>query len=316
MSKIILVENRSEIGAGTRGSSLAVNAIRIAAINKREESFFELPSVAVENINEWIETQNNTPYALHIKKVLTIFKNIVKTVSPIIKKGDFPIIISGDHSNAGGTIAAIKTAMPDKRLGVVWIDAHADLHSPFTTPSGNIHGKPLAISLGEDNEENAVNQPNEQTIETWNKLKTIGNIEPKILPEDLVFVGVRSTEKPEEAILDKYQIPNFTLMDMVLHGVPAVADKILEKLKDVDAIYISFDVDSLDLEFSRGTGTPVDDGLSKHQAIELIKMLVANPKTVAFEVVEVNPLLDLKGNLMAEMALETLIEVKKTVENR
>ena len=316
MPKVILVKNRSEIGAGTRGSSLAVNAIRIASIKMQEHAFFHLPSVVVKNKNEWIETECSTPHALNIEKVLQVYKNIVKKITPILKNNDFPLIISGDHSNAGGTIAAIRKAYPDKRIGLVWIDAHADLHSPFTTPSGNIHGMALAISLAEDNLENAINKPNKETLDYWHDLKLAGGVEPEILPEDMVFVGLRSYEAAEEAIITKDELKNYSMMEVVNRGVPAVGNEILDRLSDTDLIYVSFDVDVMDLEISQGTGTPVKHGLSQHQVMELIKILVANPKVVAFEAVEVNPLLDLKGNVMAEIALETLVEVMHIVEKR
>ena len=316
MPKVILVKNRSEIGAGTRGSSLAVNAIRIASIKMQEHAFFHLPSVLVKNENEWIETECSTPHALNIEKVLEVYENIVAAITPILKEKDFPLIISGDHSNAGGTIAAIRKAHPDKRIGLVWIDAHADLHSPFTTPSGNIHGMALAISLAEDNLENAINKPNKETLDYWHDLKLAGGVEPEILPEDMVFVGLRSYEEAEEAIIKKDELRNYSMMEIVNRGVPAVGDEILDRLSDADLIYVSFDVDVMDLEISQGTGTPVKHGLSQYQVMELIKILVSSPKTIAFEAVEVNPLLDLKGNVMAEITLEILVEVMHIVENR
>ena len=316
MPKVILVKNRSEIGAGTRGSSLAVNAIRIASIKMQEHAFFHLPSVLVKNENEWIETECSTPHALNIEKVLEVYENIVAAITPILKEKDFPLIISGDHSNAGGTIAAIRKAHPDKRIGLVWIDAHADLHSPFTTPSGNIHGMALAISLAEDNLENAINKPNKETLDYWHDLKLAGGVEPEILPEDMVFVGLRSYEEAEEAIIKKDELRNYSMMEIVNRGVPAVGDEILDRLSDADLIYVSFDVDVMDLEISQGTGTPVKHGLSQYQVMELIKILVSSPKTIAFEAVEVNPLLDLKGNVMAEITLEILVEVMHIVEKR
>jgi arginase len=316
MPEVILIKNRSEIGAGTRGSSMAVNAIRIASINKQEHAFFHLPDAVVKNKNEWIEKECSTPHAINIERVLEVYKNIVATIAPVLKENKFPLIISGDHSNAGGTIAAIRKIYPDKRIGLVWIDAHADLHSPFTTPSGNIHGMALAISLAEDNIENAINKPNAETLKYWHDLKLAGGVEPEILPEDMVFVGLRSFEAPEAAIIKKDKLKNYSMMEIVNRGVPAVGEEILDRLSNADLIYVSFDVDVMDLEISRGTGTPVKHGLSQHQVLELIKILVACPKTVAFEAVEVNPLLDLKGNVMAELALEVLVEVMQIVEKR
>ena len=134
--------------------------------------------------------------------------------------------------------------------------------------------------------------------------------------KDLVFVGVRDTQKAEESIMERHSVPNYTINEMVKRGVDAVSKEILEYLGGCDMIYVTFDVDSMDMELSQGTGTPVKDGLSKHQALELIKRIVEDKRVKMFEVVEVNPLLDIKGNLMAEMALESIIEVINVIEAR
>lgn len=316
MTDIIVIENTSEIAAGTRGSSLAVDAIKIASIKENKALFPSLKSIKIENENHRIFEDVEITYAKRIDGVIKVYDDIVSKVVPVLSSHAFPLIISGDHSNAGGSIAALKAAFPKKRVGVVWIDAHADLHSPYTSPTGNIHGMPLATALAEDNLEQMVNELDPRTIEKWERLKNTAGIAPKINVSDLVFVGVRSTEKPERSIMDRNSIPNYTTQDMVRKGVDAIAKEILTYLAECDVLYISFDVDSMDMELSQGTGTPVKDGLSKHQAIELIKKLLADVRVKMFEVVEVNPLLDKKGNLMAEMALETIIEVIKVLEER
>lgn len=316
MIEITIIENNSEIAAGTRGSSLAIDAIKIASINVRDNIFSKYNRVKIDNENERIWGDINSVHAIRIDGVLKMYDRIVEKVTPILENRSFPIIISGDHSNAGGSIAALKKSYPDKRVGVVWIDAHADLHSPYTTPSGNMHGMPLATALAEDNVEMVLNEPDAETVQKWDQLKNIGDIQPKLSSNDLVFVGVRDAEAAEQSIIDRYSIPNFTTADLVRKGVDDIAVKILDHLKECDVLYISFDVDSMDMEISKGTGTPVKDGLSKHQAIELIKKLVADSRVKMFEVVEVNPLLDKKGNLMAEMALESIQEVIKVVEER
>ena len=316
MTDITIIENNSEIAAGTRGSSLAVDAIKIASINKNEDVFSKYPRVKIQNVNDKLWGEINSEHAIRIDGVIEMYKRIIDKVSPVCNSGSFPLIISADHSNAGGSIAAIKKAFPNKRLGVVWIDAHADLHSPFTTPSGNMHGMPLATALAEDNLEEMINEPSAETIKKWDELKNMAEISPKLKSSDLVFVGVRDAEAPELSIMDRHSIPNFTTNDLVKKGVDQIATKIIGHLSECEIIYISFDVDSMDMEISKGTGTPVKNGLSKHQAIELIKLLVKDKRVKMFEMVEVNPLLDKKGNLMAEMALETMMEVIKVVENR
>jgi arginase len=234
-----------------------------------------------------------------------------------IRLGKVPVVISGDHASAGGTIAGIKMAHPEKRLGVVWIDAHADLHSPFTTPSGNVHGMPLAASIAEDNIEMRRNYPNEETLDYWERMKAMGGITPKILPQDLIFVGVRETEKEEVHLMDKYKIINYEVEEVDEMGMTNIGNEILEELKQCDIIYVSFDVDSMDPdEVSYGTGTPVQDGITPEQAKILLNTLLASPKVCCFEMVEVNPLLDKKGNKMATTALSILEKAVEIMENR
>jgi arginase len=196
-------------------------------------------------------------------------------------------------------------AHPERRLGVIWIDAHADLHSPYTTPSGNMHGMPLAISLAEDNIKSKVHQPDAQVVEQWNNLKKLGGIQPKIQAQDLVFIGLRDTEKQEDEIIKRHGIKVITVQEVRKRGVEQTVRQALLALQHCDDIYISFDVDSLDSSISRGTGTPVANGLKEREAEDLMASLMQNHKICCFEITEVNPTLD-KENLMAEIAFNIL----------
>jgi arginase len=222
-----------------------------------------------------------------------------------MKNNFFPVVISGDHSNAGGTIAGIKAAKPNSRLGVIWIDAHADLHTPYTTPSGNIHGMPLAASIGEDNEESKVHEPDEKTKKQWDQLKSFGKMEPKVLAEDIVFIGLRDFEKEEKHLIDKYGMKVITTNELRRKGPENVVRAALRFLTECTDIYVSFDVDSLDSSISKGTGTPVSNGLKEREAEDLISKFMQNRKICCFEITEVNPTLD-KENLMAEIAFNIL----------
>ena len=200
MKKIKFIEVKSEIGAGTRGASLGVDAIKIAALDYGSFLFRQVESVEIPNQNHLLFEAPGSPYAKRMKGILSLYEKIGAEVSATLKKNGFPIVLAGDHSTAGGTIAGIKMAYPKQRLGVIWIDAHADIHSPYTTPTGNMHGMPLAATLGEDNINNKMNKPDKDTVEMWNKLKKVGNISPKITYKDLVYIGVRDIE-PEESFL-------------------------------------------------------------------------------------------------------------------
>ena len=167
MKNIKLIEVPSEIGAGTRGASLGIEAIKIAALDFMSNFFVHFPSEKIEVENQLLYEPIQSPYAKRMHGVLNMTERISKAVADSIKGHFFPVVISGDHSNAAGTIAGIKIAKPKSKLGVIWIDAHADLHTPHTTPSGNIHGMPMAASIAEDNIEMSVHELDEKTAKQW-----------------------------------------------------------------------------------------------------------------------------------------------------
>lgn len=305
MRNIKIIEVRSEIGAGTRGASLGIDAIRIAALDFMSSFFVNFPSEQVENENRLLYEPVASPYAKRIQGIYTMYERVAKSVSETLKSGLFPLVLAGDHSTAGGTIAGIKMAKPKNRLGVIWVDAHADLHTPYTTPSGNMHGMPLATALGVDNLENQVHNPDPQTIEYWNKLKDIGKINPKIQPEDIVYIALRDYEKEEESLIKQHGIRVIPVQEVRRKGVEQVVRQAMLHLAACDDIYVSFDVDCLDSSISRGTGTPVSNGLREREAEDLLASLMQSHKICCFEVTEVNPTLD-KENLMAEIAFNIL----------
>ncbi|MBS1924556.1 MAG: arginase [Bacteroidetes bacterium] len=305
MKNIKLIEVPSEIGAGTRGASLGVDAIKIAALDFMSNFFIHFPSEKVEVANQLLFEPIHSPYAKRIHGLLDIYNRLSKSVSDCLKNNFFPVVLSGDHSTAGGTISGIRMAKPKSKLGVIWIDAHADLHTPFTTPSGNMHGMPLAAVIGEDNLENKAHEVDENTIKQWNDLKGVGKIMPKVLPEDIVFISLRDFEREEKSLIEKYGMKVITTGELRRIGAENVSRKVLRYLSDCTDIYVSFDVDSLDSSISKGTGTPVSNGLKEREAEDLISKFMQNRKVCCFEITEVNPTLD-KENLMAEIAFNIL----------
>jgi len=306
--KIRIVEVKSEIGAGTRGASLGVDAIKVAALDYGSSLFNRLESVDIPNENKMLFEAQGSPYAKRLKGIVSLYEKIGKEVSDALKSKLFPIVLAGDHSTAGGTIAGIKMAYPKSKLGVIWIDAHADLHSPYTTPTGNVHGMPLAATLGEDNATNKMNKPDKETVDLWNKLKKVGGVTPKITYKDLVFIGVRDVEPEETYLLKKNKVRMFSTSDVKRNGVEKIARDALAHLSHCTHIYISFDVDSMDSSISKGTGTPVRNGITEKEAGSLCVRLIQNEKVCCFEIAEVNPTLD-KENLMAENTFEILQRV-------
>lgn len=315
MKKIKIIEVKSEIGAGTRGASLGVEAIKIASLDMKSDFFKKHESVEVEHVNELLFDGAKHAYAKFIDGVMIMEERVCLEVYETLWNDYFPLIIAGDHSTAYGTIAGIKKSNPGGRLGVVWIDAHADIHTPFTTPSGNMHGMPLAMACGIDNLECKVNDPRGETLEYWEQIKNVGMPGPKIYPEDIVYIAVRDLEKAENYLINKYNINFVEAEEVRRHGPVQVAAKVLEMLDHCDMLYVSFDVDSLDSRISTGTGTPVPNGLTVEEAKWLNVELAKSPKLVAWEIVEVNPTLDTE-NRMAENAFEILEATAQTIINQ
>ncbi len=302
---IKIVEVKSEIGAGTRGASLGIDAIKIAALDFGSPFFKKYKSIEIPNENHLLLEPVVNDYAKRIKGVYNLNERLANQIKKILLEDELPIVLAGDHSSAIGTIAGIKMAYPDKRLGVIWIDAHADLHSPYTTPSGNMHGMPLACSLAEDNKDRQQNKPDDETIEYWEKLKNLGGIKPKIYYSDLVFIALRDFEPQEEYLIKKNKVRVFTVAEIRKKAVERIAIEALNYLEHCDLIYVSFDVDSMDSRISSVTGTPVPNGITEKEAGNLIYYLMRSKKIVCFEMVEINPTLD-RENLMAENAFEIL----------
>jgi arginase len=305
MKNIKIIEVKSEIGAGTRGASLGVDALKIAALDFMSNFFVNFSSEEVATENNLLYEPIESPYAKRIKGVCTMYERVSDAVMNTVKSGLFPVVLAGDHSTGGATISGLKMANPKRRLGVIWIDAHADLHTPFTTPSGNMHGMPLSVVLGEDNKASQVHNVDEKTIDLWERLKNIGKVSPKVLPEDIVFIALRDYEKEEEALIKKHNIKVITVAEVRRKGVAQVVRQTLLTLNKCDDIYVSFDVDSLDSSISRGTGTPVPNGLKEREAEDLMASFMQSHKLCCFEITEVNPTLD-KENLMAEIAFNIL----------
>lgn len=313
MKPIKLIKNRSDIGAGTRGSDLGVDAIEIAAINQGSDYFNQFPFEDLKTHNESIYDKNRSTVAKRIEHVVEQCVRVNNSIQKNLQDY-FPIVLSGDHSSALGTISGIKSAFPEQNVGVIWIDAHADLHSPYTSPSGNIHGMPLAAALALDNLELKSNEVDLDTQKYWEEMKQIGYKGPKIQAENLVYFGVRDTEQAEDMQMERLSIKNYEVAEIRYRGLETCVQEALVQLSHCEVLYISFDVDSMDCDLiSYGTGTPVAKGFDQFEIIAIINQIISTKKVVCIEVVEVNPLLDTKGNKMAETAFQVLEAITSTL---
>lgn len=305
-----IIRNRSELGAGTRGASLGPDALLMAlwsllpSVIKERTRIYDISSPV-----EKLLKKDVFQYAHRIEDIYAYQEEVFVTVKGLVSKEKGKcLVFSGDHSTSAATIAAMKSVCSDEELGIIWIDAHADIHSPYTTPSGNLHGMPLAMLLNEDNLDKRKNPCTPEEMYYWGKLKTLGAIAPKITYRNLVYVGLRDFEEEEAFLIHTHKVKVISADEFNQQKVETILSAITQYLQHCSVWVVSFDVDSLDpKEVSYGTGTPVENGLSYEKAKTFLKNLFLLPQVQMIEIVEINPLLD-KENTMARKAAEIIRE--------
>ncbi len=313
-AKIKLIEVPSDLAGAKSGASMGINALKLSSLHSGSKYFEDFPSVIIQDENRAIYEGTTFRCAKYIDKVALVIKRVAEEVKKTKEEGLFPIIMAGDHSTCAGTMLGLKMAYPNDRIGVVYIDAHADMHTPFTSPSGNIHGMPLAIAMDIDNEEVAIKKPSDKERGYWDELKHYAGTRA-IDPHDIVFCALRDYEPAEAHLLEKYDIKNHSTSQITYEGIKTVVAQIFEDLSHCDHIYVSFDVDSIDPLYIPGTGTPSDGGISFEQALQLNMELIKNPKVCCWESAEINPILD-RQNISGKYSFVILDEVTKSlIEN-
>lgn len=287
---IKLIEVYSDIAGHKKGASLGIKELRNSCNDLESKYFQKFLSEVVEDENHAYEDGSDFVHAKYIDRISLVVQRLANRVKEVRLNGGFPIILAGDHSSCAGTMHGLKMAHPDDEIGVVYIDAHADIHSPYTSNSGNIHGMPLAIACALDNKESMIQDITPKEKEYWEKMKYLVGPEASIKPENIIFCALRDYEQAEKDLIDKYNISLHTVEDITLNGISNTVKDIFEKLLNCKHIYVSFDVDSVDPLFIPGTGTPVSKGLSYEQALQLNIELIKNDKVCCWEMAEINPM--------------------------
>jgi arginase len=220
--------------------------------------------------------------AKFLPEILRVSELTAAEVAQTVLADQFPLIIGGDHSVAIGSIAGLAFAYKQlgKRLGVIWVDAHADMNSPDSTPSGNIHGMPLAVNLGVGASE----------------LCAVGGDFQKLQAQNVALIGIRDLDSQEQRIVRESGVRAYTMTDVDRYGMASIMDKVLETMKrQVDVIHLSFDLDGLDPSVAPGVGTPVAGGLTYREAHLLMEMTADTGMLGSMDVVEDNPVLDIRN---------------------
>ncbi len=274
-----------DLGQTKRGVDMGPAAIRYAGAIERLEKL----GYAIEDLGDLeIERFHSEPkndLLKNEKEVAAANRKLASLVSEIVEKERFPLVFGGDHSIAIGSIAGI--AKFYKNFGVIWFDAHGDLNTKETSPSGNIHGMPLAVNLG-------FGEPS---------LTNIENYSPKIKPEHVAIIGVRSLDEGEKQLIRELGIKVYTMHEVDRMGMARIMEETIAYFSQhTDGVHVSFDLDSLDPVDAPGVGTPVLGGLTYRESHLAMEMLAESKIVTSAEFVEVNPILD-ERNKTAETAV-------------
>ncbi len=269
-----------DLGQTRRGVEMGPSAIRYAGVVQRLSNLGydveDLGNVVIAEPN-----QNQVEREDRLKNLTQVAVGNLRLAAMIdteVENGRFPLIIGGDHSIAIGSLAGISKHY--KNLGVIWYDAHGDLNTHLTSPSGNIHGMPLAASLGLGHE----------------KLTSIYGYKPKVKPENIVIIGARSLDEGERALIREQGIRVYTMHEIDRVGMPKVIEETIAYLKErTDGVHLSLDLDGLDPSEAPGVGTPVIGGLTYRESHLAMEMLEEADIITSAEFVEVNPILDDKN---------------------
>jgi arginase len=280
-----------DLGSGRRGVDMGPSAIRIAGVagklTELGHRVIDDGDVVIKNMEELKVGNERARYLPEIARASTI---IARKVERIIGLGHFPLVLGGDHSIAVGTVSGLAAFAQSqgKKLGLLWVDAHGDINTPETSPSGNIHGMPLATLLGFGAGE----------------LTSIAGADAKISPTNVALVGIRSLDSGEKKRLKETGVQVHTMSDIDRQGVHQIMKKALARVTDgTDFVHVSLDLDAVDPTVAPGVGTPVKGGLDYREAHLVMETVADAGVMTSLEVVEVNPILD-AGNASAEFAVE------------
>ncbi|BCJ87293.1 arginase [Effusibacillus dendaii] len=278
-----------DLGQGRRGVDMGPSAIRYANLQERLQKLgcqvTDLGNVDVPTPESQRVEHEKLKY---LKEIVSVSNHVAERVAAEMQQGKFPIILGGDHSMAIGSVAGVTKA--NRNIGVIWFDAHADMNTEETTPSGNIHGMPLAVSLG-------IGHPD---------LTGVAGFQPKIQAKNVVLVGARSIDEEERLIIRRSGITVFTMHEIDKLGMSKVMSEAIRIASDgVSGVHLSLDLDAFDPREAPGVGTPVLGGVTYREGHLAMEMLASADMVTSVDVVEVNPVLDVE-NRTARVAVDMI----------
>ncbi len=293
-SQIGIIGAPLDLGSGRRGVDMGPSAIRVAKLNQRLESLgYQVKDFGNVPVDQLESARVGDESARYLMPIANVCRRLAKRVDAVVQRKRFPLVLGGDHSIAIGTIAAMSKRMKasGEKLGVIWIDAHADMNTPETSPSGNVHGMPLAACVGMGARE----------------LTHLLGESPLVDPARVALVGIRDVDQLEKPHVRDSGVTAFTMRHVDERGLPAVMNEALAIASNGAAgIHVSLDMDSVDPTFAPGVGTQVRGGLTYREAHLALETLGDSGLMVSMEIVEVNPVLD-EANRTASLAVELVM---------
>jgi len=294
MQKISIVGVPMDLGADRRGVDMGPSALRYADLNERLQGL----GCDVEDLGDLDviipETRHfGDPRAKYLKEIADACAHLANLVLEILQQGRTPLVLGGDHSIAAGTVSGVAESFrrEDKKIGLLWFDAHADFNTPEISPSGNVHGMPMAAIMGYG------------PIE----LTHILGFSPKIRPEHAVQIGIREVDPGERELVKKSGIRVFTMKEIDRRGIGSVMDEAISIVtRDTAGFAVTLDADFLDPIESPGVATPVRGGANYREAHLAMEMIADTKKMVSFEITEINPILDVH-NKTAHFGMELIL---------
>lgn len=280
-----------DLGAGRRGVDMGPSALRVAGLNARiTELGYKVEDLGNVAVAQQESARPGAPSARYLRPIAATCQELAERVEKAVDQGRFPLVLGGDHSVAVGTISGVSQSFRKRkrRLGVLWLDAHSDMNTPQTSPSGNVHGMPLACLIGSGPRE----------------LTHLYGYSPKVAPGNAVLVGIRDVDIRERPVVRGSGVHVFTMRDIDERGMRNVMKEAIALASDgTDGLHISLDMDGVDPDEAPGVGTPVRGGFSYREAHLAMEILNDSRRIVSMEVVEVNPVLD-EANRTALLGVE------------
>ncbi len=289
--KIRVIGVPLDLGQARRGVDMGPSAVRVAGLEARLE---ELGHVVEDAGNESValaeQKHQGDPHAKYLKEIAATCTKHAKHILDTLGAGKVPLVLGGDHSVAVGTVAGVAEfyRRQEQKIGLIWMDAHTDINTPETSPSGNVHGMPLAATMG-------LGPP---------ELGNIYDFCPKVSPENCVLVGVRDIDAIEKANVRRAGIAVFTMRDIDERGMRTVMEEALRIAgRGTAGYHVSLDMDWVDPEDAPGVGTPVRGGATYRESHLAMEIIADHGRLLSFEIVEVNPVID-EHNRTADLAVE------------